>query len=517
MTSIIDFWYPEGDKFQKWWFEGKSSSEDTNIKQKQIRDLIAYNRLSGKTFWKCEHKCLEGILYYDQFFRHIQENTEDHESIAVELCLHAIQHDWLPNEPHLLVFCLLPLRHTRNIHFVNYCIRLIEKKNMESHSVYYDKFLRASMKTELKCDLFKDDISWLSWIDKYRDILCDEVNYIYEQNNDFFKSTDIWKCFINFINKRFLNIGEKALIVSLSGGVDSMVFLYLCQLYKFINAKFRFGAVHINWNQRDESTREADFLEEYLIKSNIPYIYKNITHLSRKEDRLLFESKGREIRFELYRQAMLEWNGDCVFLGHHHGDIVENVFLNIINSNHFFNLEKMTEETLIDSVLIVRPFLIVDKSDIYEIAIKKLIPFFKNTTPIWSNRGELRNTIFPSIEKQFGKGFEKGLISTAKKCKEMGQILDCLLIPYMGKIEQMNENEFRFPFEIDYPFVFYESMFEKFMYSHRKPKIRNKSLEAWYHHAFNSNGKIWKSITLSKICQIILEDNKQTMKIKFTS
>ena len=97
----------------------------------------------------------------------------------------------------------------------------------------------------------------------------------------------------------------------------------------------------------------------------------------------------------------------------------------------------------------------------------------------------------------------------------MGELLNCLLNPYMKRIEQITENEYRLPFESEYPSIFYESMLEQFMYSHEKPKIRKKSFESWYNHAFKT-GKAWKPFTLSKTCQIALEESMETMLIKFT-
>ena len=529
--DILCVWYPEDDKFQKWWFRGKIIDDETIAKKTLIRKCIEYIQTTFKSedihFWKqTPTNCFKGILYYDQFFRHLQENTEEHQKMALELCFYGIQQNWIPIQPHFLVFFLMPLRHTKNFHYVNYCISYVKnqkairewdcKKQLEINSKYFERFLKAATKTKITTDIFKTDISWLSWIDNYRDILCNEVTYIYHHSHEWLTKSTIWRCFIDFINRRELHMGKKTLIISLSGGVDSMVFLYLCQFYKKINIKFLFGAVHLNWNQREESSREAQFLQEYLNRNDISSINQNVTHISREKDRLHFETTAREIRFELYRKAIREWNGDCVFLGHHRGDVVENVFLNMMNGNHFLDLAKMSEESIMDSVLIVRPFLTIDKADIYEVAKKELIPFFKNTTPTWSNRGVLRNTIFPSMYRQFGKGFEKGLLSTAKKSKEMGELLDCLLKPYLKKIEQISENEYRLPFESEYPSIFYESMLEQFMYSHEKQKIRKKSFESWYNHAFKTTEKGWKPFTLSKTCQIILEDSMETMLIKFT-
>ena len=348
---------------------------------------------------------------------------------------------------------------------------------------------------------------------EYEDILCDKIKYNELNNSEYLYSSSIWKCFINFITNRNLDNSGKILIISLSGGVDSMVFLYLCNVYKKQNQLFKFGAVHINWNQRNESKREADFIQDYVTENNILYHFENVDNLFRNENRELFESKGKQLRFNLYKQLIIKWNGDSIFLGHHKGDIIENVFTNMLNGNHLLDLGKMKYEATISDVLIVRPFLEINKSYIYDIASKYKIPFFKDTTPLWSNRGAIRNNIFPSIDKQFGKGFETGLLNMAKKSKDIGDMINIYLIePYMKKIEYITETKIRLPYDKTYPLIFYELMFEKLMYSIGKSKIRYKTLVSWYSYATNISN--WKPYSVSKNCKIKL-DNREYMFLIF--
>ena len=341
---------------------------------------------------------------------------------------------------------------------------------------------------------------------QYEDILCNKIKYSELNNFEYLYSSTIWKCFTKFIKHRNLDNGEKTLIISLSGGVDSMVFLYLCNVYKKQNQLFKFGVVHINWNQRNESKQEADFIQDYITENNILYHFENVEHLFRNENRELFESKGKELRFNLYKQLIEKWNGDSVFLGHHKGDIIENVFTNMLNGNHLLDLGKMKYECNINGLTIVRPFLEINKSYIYDIASKYKIPFFKDTTPKWSNRGVIRNNIFPSIDKQFGKGFETGLLNMATKSRDIGDMINiCLIEPYLKKIEYITETKIKLPYDKTYPLIFYEIVFEKLMYSFNKSKIRNKTLASWYNYATNTTN--WKPYSLNKNSKIMIDNS----------
>lgn len=479
---ILKTWFPKKGKYQKWWFQGKFNEESRNkIKEciLKVDNELENNHLNY--FKKNPRNSLAGILYYDQLIRHIQKNNNKTEKVAIELCLYAIQKQWIPNEPHYAVFFLLPLRHTNNNMYIDFTIKIVEHLNKYEESGHYKRFLKHShtnhiVNKEYTC---KNDLNWLRWLIEYRDILCNKTEYKYNNTKEWIFKTDIWKCFKDFIEKN-----KNTIIISLSGGVDSMVFLYLCILYKeVINNNFNFKAVHINWNQRIESSRESEFLIKYLERAHVEYIYENINTINRKQDREYFEKKGKEIRFNLYKKALKRWNDGLIFLGHHKGDIIENVFTNIIQRKHYFNLGKMEEIQKIDDIIFIRPFLSIDKEDIYEVAKREFIPFFKNTTPDWSNRGTMREMIFPKIKNQFGKSFEVGFLSMANTSREIGELINNLILnPYMKTVTKIEENQYKFKIDKDYPCIFFKLFFEKLLYSLDKNKIKDKAIESWFYY-----------------------------------
>ena len=505
MLDIIDIWFKEGNTFQVWWFKGKQK-DHYNYIETAVREIETRYVYDNIYFWKHNSKSvLGGILLFDQFYRHIQKNNDMHEKYAVELCIYGIQQNLIPKDAHHLVFFLMPFRHTNNNLYYNYCVDYIKSMYNIDKSIYYEKFLRASQKQHENLEISKIsyNMTWLKWINDYRDILCDKVEYKYNKNNNDCKEYKIWKCFIKFMKSRVGN--SKKIIISLSGGVDSMVFLYLCKLFQTISSSFKFIVVHINWNQRPESIREAEFLISYLKMNNISFLYEDVSDLSREEDREYFESKGKEIRFNLYKRAVNEFGGDCVFLGHHRGDIVENVFTNMINGCNFLDLGKMKKESRINGVTIIRPFLEIDKKYILEFARYKLIPFFKNSTPDWSNRGKIRKEIFPQINVHF-RNFENGLVEMAERSNEFGELIYRALIdPYLKNIKLNSDSVYELEYMRDYPKIFYELVFEKFMFSIRRSKISKKAINSWYEHTkLHQN---WRPYTLSKHCKIKQQDD----------
>ena len=512
--SIIDYWFPN-NKYQNFWFQGNFDTKS----QEKIKEIVSFynKRYELDLFWKSSKiACLEGIIYYDQFFRHIGLNNHEYNKKAVELCFFAIKKKWIPKEPYYLVFFLMPLRHTLIKNYIDFCKDIIISENKKTNSSHYTRFLNCLSKIkEIKTNILDVNYSWLFWTTKYNDVLCDVFDYEYQNNKRWLFSTKIWKAFIDFILSRKLNDSSKNLIISLSGGVDSMVFLYLCQVYKTQNEKFIFSAVHINWNQRNESIREAQFIIDYCTQCKINLEYQNIDYLDRKINRQLFEDEGRKIRFNIYKDLISKTNSDSVFLGHHCGDIIENVFTNMVRGLNYLHLGKMEKEMIINDVILVRPFLDTTKDEIYEVAKKELIPFFKNTTPSWSNRGKVRNDIFSKIECNFGKdNFKMGMIKMAKKSKETGELINSMIIqPYLEKMTILNDKTIRIYYSPDYQFIFYEMIFEKIMHSLKKSKIKNKAMTSWYSHIKRNLN--WKPFALSKNCTIEIDKNPEYCLIKF--
>ena len=223
-------------------------------------------------------------------------------------------------------------------------------------------------------------------------------------------------------------IVDNKIIVSLSGGVDSMVTLFLL-IHLKINKKINkeIIACHIIYGNRYESNFEFNFIKFYCSKLNIKLYYYNIEYLTRKNiDRDFYEKITRDIRFNLYKSICKD-SDFSVCLGHIKDDVIENIWSNFSKGQHIFDLKKMKIMTQQDGVKIIRPFLNVNKSTIFEIAHHCYIPYLKNTTPEWSNRGKFRNRFYKETHTQYGDSVDEKIIQVADTLSNVGNILDNLI------------------------------------------------------------------------------------------
>jgi tRNA(Ile)-lysidine synthetase-like protein len=156
------------------------------------------------------------------------------------------------------------------------------------------------------------------------------------------------------------NIYSNGAIVSLSGGVDSMVVLAILIRLSMIN-KFNIYACSINYNLRDEQSDEIKFIEKYCNTHNVKLYIASISGYSRKKEesgpRTEFEEESRKIRFDLYTEVMNKHNCNGIFVGHHKDDIIENIFTNSMKGSNILDMEVMKKNSTIHNVIIFRPFL----------------------------------------------------------------------------------------------------------------------------------------------------------------
>jgi tRNA(Ile)-lysidine synthase TilS/MesJ len=82
----------------------------------------------------------------------------------------------------------------------------------------------------------------------------------------------------------------------------------------------------------------------------------------------------------------------------------------------------MDEHSVCDDITFLRPLLNVSKNDIYQFAQKHSIPYVKNSTPDWSQRGKIRNNIVPVLNN-WDKRVVPGLFNLSENIQEMYSIM----------------------------------------------------------------------------------------------
>jgi tRNA(Ile)-lysidine synthetase-like protein len=265
-----------------------------------------------------------------------------------------------------------------------------------------------------------------------------------------------------FINlKNNINNTENNIILSLSGGVDSMI----CS--SMFISKYN-SAVHINYCNRTTSDREEEFVKAWCDYMRIPLYIRRIGEINRPlcmENNLrdIYESYTRNVRYSTYRnvnsfgpqnknthkyrpislnpiKSEIIKNIPRVVLGHNKDDCLENIFTNIAHENHYENLNGMTELSTQDDIEFIRPLLNISKDEIRNFAYKMKYPFLPNSTPSWSQRGQIRSNIVPVLEK-WDSRITSSLFSLSNTMKDLHIILNSFVDSYLKKTITTFQND----------------------------------------------------------------------------
>ena len=185
------------------------------------------------------------------------------------------------------------------------------------------------------------------------------------------------------------DVNPCSIIVSLSGGVDSMVIASVLAFLKKDGGypQLDIVGIHIDYANRPESRAESDYVEQYCAQHGIRFCVRRIEEVTRGiTARDEYEQLSRRVRYDMYRTVAKECadnhhyaadNIVGVMLGHHRGDLRENVLSNAHKGCGPLDLSGMTSVSQNDGVIIYRPLLPLEKHSIFDYAHKFGVPYFK--------------------------------------------------------------------------------------------------------------------------------------------
>jgi tRNA(Ile)-lysidine synthetase-like protein len=410
INTVLDFWFKGADRGRKLWF---ARGSDRDAADALVRDRFAdvvEEALSGKLeHWRRTPRgSIALVVVLDQLARHVHRD-EDH-TLSAKRAAEVFRDDFLSRwDPHTFLtpsqhaFGLLSMRHANRYNY-EVIEKLIERRQNHDkrEAEVLDKFRRATQRRRReraeppggRPNLNGEDAELL-------DARCTQGGTE--------KETEVHGVLKDFVKTH----GRCA--VSLSGGVDSMVLLYV------LSKLTEVSALHINYGNRPEADAEQLFLERWCSTLSIPLkVLRMPSHLRRGvTDREQYEKEARELRFAFYREESVP-----ILLAHHRGDVMENCVSNSLKGAGPLRLAGMNETDRLYDVEIRRPLLTLDKAQILKVAFDHGVPFFRDSTPAWSTRGRLRNEVLPLLKDVYGAGCLESITQLAEDSDQLRALCD---------------------------------------------------------------------------------------------
>ncbi len=200
------------------------------------------------------------------------------------------------------------------------------------------------------------------------------------------------EAFKNFIRKESLITDNEMVLLTVSGGIDSMVMLHL-----FMNSSYPFAVAHCNFGLRGvESDGDEALVNSICKENNISFYSKKFeTKQYATENKLSTQMAARELRYNWFNQLCKENNFQLIATAHHQNDVAETMLINITRGTGISGLHGIFPK----KNNIIRPLLFANRNQIEAYANAENIEFREDSsnkkTDYWRNK--IRLEVIPKL------------------------------------------------------------------------------------------------------------------------
>ncbi|KAF2516596.1 tRNA lysidine(34) synthetase TilS [Flavobacterium foetidum] len=224
--------------------------------------------------------------------------------------------------------------------------------------------------------------------------------------------------FQSHIESRFPFLAEKKLFLAVSGGLDSMVLLYL--LHKL---PYQIAVLHCNFQLRGlESFGDQEFIQNYCSQNDIPIFTTQFdTEAFAKDYKLSTQVAARELRYSWFYELLEEKDFDYLLTAHHADDNLETFIINLSRGTGLEGLTGIPEQ----NDKIIRPLLPFSREEISKYAQENGIEWREDSSNASTKylRNKIRHDLVP-ILKEINPNFADALQKTQSYLRESKEMVD---------------------------------------------------------------------------------------------
>ncbi|KXW55702.1 tRNA lysidine(34) synthetase TilS [Ferrovum sp. PN-J185] len=224
--------------------------------------------------------------------------------------------------------------------------------------------------------------------------------------------------------QKYITDHNSHITVAVSGGLDSVVLLYLCsQLTDQL--QFRLSAVHINHQLQSINDEMQQHVIKLCEKLSIPLTVVAVN--VELDSGLGLEKSARQARYNVYKTL----DTDFLLLAHHANDQAETFLIQLFRGSGLPGLAAMPESRLLKptTIQLLRPLIHVKRSVLYDYALTRQLTWVEDPTnqDSYYARNYIRQVLAPLIGNKFSHWVDT-LNRTSLHLAKSQQLLDTLAL-----------------------------------------------------------------------------------------
>ena len=147
---------------------------------------------------------------------------------------------------------------------------------------------------------------------------------------------------------------SSTLILSISGGIDSMVMLHMLK-----DSPYKLVVTHFNHLKRDQSIIEKDLVENYTKSLEVPFHYYTI-----KVKEGNFHHQAHILREHYLNEVAKLYDTPYILTAHHLDDLFENILIKMTRGSNLLGYAGMQQINETSSFTYIKPLLYFSKKEI---------------------------------------------------------------------------------------------------------------------------------------------------------
>lgn len=205
--------------------------------------------------------------------------------------------------------------------------------------------------------------------------------------------------FLTYINEQKLFEPSEKVLLTVSGGKDSVAMLDLFCGANRSDGRIQFAVAHCNFQLRGKDSDDDQIFVENLCKeNNVVFHTKTFdTKTYAKKNKVSIEMAARTLRYEWFESLRNELKFDYIATAHHLNDSIETVLLNLTKGTGISGLKGISAK----KEHIIRPMLYASRKEIDAYVAEKNLSWREDSSNASNDyqRNLIRNQVVPLLKK----------------------------------------------------------------------------------------------------------------------